>query len=479
MALLSLFFALPTALYAQLNVESGTIDVDLIVEGCNNNSVCETGLGEDIVTCPLDCPALPPTPVVTPVVDSDAPRAANRRFVKTETGTVEEVRTGTGDISVEQFVVTPRVVSATFTFSTNTNTIASVRVGETSDYELRAVAEFGYRKTHELMVSGLQPGTTYQYEVIMLDLRGAVTRVRGAFTTQSALSIPSVSQSLLAKPFDIKVRIVDGVATATWSNPIQQSFSYTSVVRTTDAPAKTPGDGIVVYRGNDTTFVDTGIVPDGTYYYTFFANHGKENFADGAFVTSPYSNDAEATQTFTEFEPQFGDDDLSVFDFSFTQSGESLDWEDKVLQASPFEPIMLQFQKPNFFGPLEDVYVDVIAYDVSGVAVDRRFQKLAFRTELHAYQTTLAGFEPDYTLLVTLKVVRADGTFERLLTKIKVGTYSTFEASGSATGVSCRGNAVGVEHIKNVLMCTMPWPLILLTALLAVLMYVVRKILIK
>lgn len=480
MALLSLIFAMPAVLHAQLDVESGTIDVDLIVEGCNNNLVCEAIIGEDTLTCPVDCPEPAPTPTVTPTVSDTSPRQSNRRFIETETGPVEEIQTGADDIRVEQFTVEPQVVSATFLFTTNTYTIASVRVGETSSYELRAVAEFGYRRTHELFVSGLQPSTSYEYEVLVADLRGNIVRLRGTFTTKSSLTVPSIAKPLLAKPSNIKVRISEeGIATATWENPIQQSFSYTQVVRTTDAPAKKPSDGITVYTGEATTFTDTGVVPDATYYYTFFSNHGGELFADSVFVAARYSTASEALPELIDFKPQFGDETFSVFDFSFTQNGNELTWGNRELTAAPYEPITLRFKKPNFFGPLEDVYVDVIAYNSAGEVTDRRFQKFVFRTELYAYQTILDGFEQDQTLLVTLTVFRADGTFDRVLSKINVGKYSSFETSSDNVWVSCRGIATGLEHIKNLIMCTMPWPFILLTALLAVLMRYVRKILLK
>lgn len=45
---------------AQLNIESGDTDVELIVEGCNNNNICEPEIGENIANCPLDCPFIPP-----------------------------------------------------------------------------------------------------------------------------------------------------------------------------------------------------------------------------------------------------------------------------------------------------------------------------------------------------------------------------------------------------------------------------------
>lgn len=463
----------PTILHAQLDIESGTIDVDLIVEGCNNNLVCESVIGEDTLTCPLDCPE-PPVSVPTSTDEERRPRSASRRSFETDTGVVEEIQTGV-DMRVEQFSVDPRVISAVFRFSTNAYTIAAVRVGETSEHELRAVAEFGYRRTHEVIVSGLQPGTTYMYEVFVTDIRGNLTQLRGTFTTRDALSIPAVARPLLAKPTDIKIILTDGVAVAQWVNPMQSSTTYVHVVRTTERPANTPEEGITVYKGESNEFTDTGLVDNATYYYTFFANHGGTLFSDGVSIEVQYSDVRGATQAFTTFTPRFSDSTFSVFDFSFTQIDALLAWKDRALFAVPFEPITLRFKKQDFFGPLEDLYIDVIAYNQEGEVTDRRFHKFGFRTELHTYQTILDGFAPDQTLLVTLKIVRADGVFEYVLAKIHVGAYSSYGISGDVDGVACRVSGVGFEYIKNVLICTMPWPIILLVMLLVTAMHYVRK----
>jgi chitodextrinase len=463
----------PAVLHAQLDIESGAIDVDLIVEGCNNNLVCEPVIGEDTPTCPLDCPE-PPVSVPTSTDEERSPRSSSRRSFETDTGVVEEIQTG-ADIRVEQFSVDPRVINAVFRFSTNTYTIASVRVGETSEHELRAVAEFGYRRTHEILVSGLQPSTTYMYEVYVTDPHGNLMQLRGTFTTRDALSIPSIARPLLAKPTDITIKLTDGVTVAQWVNPMQSSTTYVHVVRTTERPANTPEEGITVYKGDATEFTDTGLVPDATYYYTFFANHGGTLFSDGVSIEIQYRDASETTEALTTFTPRFNDSTFNVFDFSFIQHDEQLAWKDRELSVVPFEPITLRFKKQDFFGPLEDVYIDVTAYNQEGEVTDRRFHKFGFRTELHTYQTILDGFAPNQTLLVTIKIFRADGVFEYVLAKANVGAYSSYGISGDIDGVACRVSGVGFEYIKNVLMCTMPWPIILLVMLLVTAMHYMRK----
>lgn len=60
-AYIVLFFILiPNFVGAQINEQSENFDVNLIVEGCNNNTICEAVIGENTDTCPLDCPYVEP-----------------------------------------------------------------------------------------------------------------------------------------------------------------------------------------------------------------------------------------------------------------------------------------------------------------------------------------------------------------------------------------------------------------------------------
>lgn len=70
-------FSTPLVLKAQLNTESGDTDVNLIVEGCNNNSICEANIGEDTATCPNDCPFFTTT---DDEEDSNYNRPGNTRY---------------------------------------------------------------------------------------------------------------------------------------------------------------------------------------------------------------------------------------------------------------------------------------------------------------------------------------------------------------------------------------------------------------
>ena len=474
-ALIIAIFALPVITHAQYNVLSDTVDVDLIVEGCNNNLICEAIIGEDTLTCPLDCPV---PAVVTPTPSAGGGDTGNRPGNRRVTDTTAS-QSGSSQLIIEQLEVTPGVVDVSFSFYTKSLTVASIRIGKTAAYEQTAVAEFGFRNTHSFKISGLQPETRYLYELFVVDAKGILQKQYGFFSTKSALSIPSIAQPLLDRTTDIKIIIDDGVSYASWNNPSQKDFEYVRVVRTTDAPTTNPTNGIVVYEGEANQFVDTGVVPNARYFYTFFSKYDSGLFSDGVPIEVGYNSDVDALQNLETYKPVFGNDTFSLFDFSFSQKGESLEWKGDMLSLIPSTDVTVRLRKDDLFNTLDDVYIDAYSYEPDGTITERRFQKFKFRTEIDSYETTLFGFNQYQTVLFKVKIFKDGGVFEYVLGQMKVGTYSFYESSSLIGGVSCKGYAVGLEHFKNVLWCTMPWPVILLFAFLTTVMYRIRVLLTK
>lgn len=68
----------PLFLNAQLNIESKDTDINLTVEGCNNNLVCEVALGETLLSCPADCTYVPPAVVEEKKDDARKSRSGGR-----------------------------------------------------------------------------------------------------------------------------------------------------------------------------------------------------------------------------------------------------------------------------------------------------------------------------------------------------------------------------------------------------------------
>ncbi len=65
---------------------------------------------------------------------------------------------------------------------------------------------------------------------------------------------------LSAAPSDRKVALA-------WTNPAHPDFSFTVILRSPASPPSSPEDGVIVYRGAGTEFLDTGLVNDAACHY--------------------------------------------------------------------------------------------------------------------------------------------------------------------------------------------------------------------
>ena len=85
-----------------------------------------------------------------------------------------------------------------------------------------------------------------------------------------------------APPFDFKARVLRGTIQLTWVNPNAVDFAQVSIRRSTTGYPASLTDGDLVYEGEDTSFVDTDVVPQSTYYYRAVAHDRAGNVSPGA-----------------------------------------------------------------------------------------------------------------------------------------------------------------------------------------------------
>lgn len=82
----------------------------------------------------------------------------------------------------------------------------------------------------------------------------------GGGVTSGSVLIPAFS----ANAFDKQVNLV-------WKNPADLTFARALIVRNQGTAPASPTDGTKVYEGNASSFVDTNLQNDQTYYYSIFA----------------------------------------------------------------------------------------------------------------------------------------------------------------------------------------------------------------
>lgn len=208
---------------------------------------------------------------------------------------------GNSFLQLVSLTVTPSVFNVDMQWETRQYAQYELRWGRTSSYELGYVANDVFRKEHRTVITGLEPGTTYEYELRGYDHSGRMTVLsRDQFTTLSPpdTTAPANVTNLQA--------VVDGFdVLLSWDNPSDDDFGYVRILRNPFFYPTDPYDGYLVYQGDGTYVLDENAVrTEGTRYYTVFVYDQNGNVSSGAIVhatryDSPPVEDGEtATSTY-------------------------------------------------------------------------------------------------------------------------------------------------------------------------------------
>ncbi|MFH2063557.1 MAG: fibronectin type III domain-containing protein [bacterium] len=85
-------------------------------------------------------------------------------------------------------------------------------------------------------------------------------------------------------PANLSIAVGNGRLTLTWTNPADPDFAGTRIVRRTDRMPVGPADGLVIFEGAGTEWVDAGLVNGTTYYYGVFSYDLTGNYCAGVFA---------------------------------------------------------------------------------------------------------------------------------------------------------------------------------------------------
>lgn len=294
-----------------------------------------------ISTTTPDVPPLPP-PTITPTTTPSQATVAR--------------------VVAKDITITPDYIRATIEISTVFPSRIEIRWGRTGSYELGYIETEALRKEHSTMITDLEPGTVYEYEVIGYTALGARTLLQqGKFTTLSAfdtLPPPNVlgfgAQAIEA---DVRLR---------WRLPTIDDIAYVRIVRSHLGFPLNPNDGAVVYQGLGIETFDRGVLSRySPSYYTAFVYDTSGNISSGAVAivyatTLPDRSD-------TVLDTEYGQ--VPIGQIPTEQPG---DVATDVRMPQPFEIIISQRDRRYTFAdelvPLHPSETTLISIDETSVA---------------------------------------------------------------------------------------------------------------
>jgi len=251
-------FLIPTS-FSCANSTNG-ININLDVNGCNKNGICEVGK-EDFISCPEDC--------------------------STKGG--EGGSTG-GSITVDQnnlfqnLAVVPGYTSATIKWDSFVPTIFILKWGESNDYQSGTLQNVNFVNNHSVVLSNLKSNTIYYFTIETETYLGKTVVISNkTFTTTT----PPDTEPPMNPTGATALSATSGI-TISWINPKDKDFSYIRVVRSTERYQSDPYGGRLIYEGSG-QYLRDGDVKEGIhYYYTIFARDKNGNFSSGTMEDITY-----------------------------------------------------------------------------------------------------------------------------------------------------------------------------------------------
>lgn len=195
-------------------------------------------------------------------------------------------------VVLTDFFVTTGISTTSFSLQTEYAARLETRWGRTASYELGYTVSDSYTKDHFILLTDLEPGTTYEYEIIGYTPSGAETVLqRSTFVTESGVS--PISPANVGQFFAIRE---GNDVVLSWEIPEDESVAQVRIVRSHLGFPEYPQNGAVVYQGTENNARDTGILAEySPVYYTAFVYDIYGNVSSGA-VAVVYAAGAEEEQ---------------------------------------------------------------------------------------------------------------------------------------------------------------------------------------
>ncbi len=404
------------------------IDVNLMVEGCNNDTVCEIQYGESFNSCPNDCAyvaptSTPPTPV-TPLPSADS------------SGILFGTK-GDTTLRFENVHITHGLDSAVLTWNTTRPTKSSISWGLTDDYAEGVLSEIEFIKTHSSKINNIIPGKIYVFKITAVDADGVYVTYSGNFLlkkeTPVLLPLNVADFRIFTAPTGIGLR---------WNNVSDLEYEYVRIIRSTTGYPHNPSDGKVVYEGKGQSFVDINVLEGVRYYYAAFVRNQSSQYSSGVLRTViKYKNGITPLDSDVGF-PFENDNQIdtaipsNVFqlthqDIDFIQNNTKISFISSVVPVNSSIPLIVSVPKFN--------------------------NSVVFLTMTSSDQTYLFAYNvSDDRLEVQIPSLHTDNSIEYFLYILNDGTFyklnqGTFDLSPSVDYTDTRNGKKRAQNLKDFL----------------------------
>lgn len=201
----------------------------------------------------------------------------------TTTTNGSNISSASGRVILTDLTITTQTKSAQFVFETSAPSRFQLRWGRTSVYDGGYVATDIYRFIHKTLLTDLEPGTRYEYELIGYNDAGRAFPLKtGTFTTDEA---PDTTPPLNVQ--NLRAEVVGNDVLLSWEVPPGSDIESVRVMRSYMFYPAHPNDGFFSYQGDNISFYD----PDAlrqyeTQYYTVFSYDKNGNVSSGVIVAA-------------------------------------------------------------------------------------------------------------------------------------------------------------------------------------------------
>jgi len=274
-----------------------------------------------VATTTLAVLIIPPTPSSTPASNSES----------------------TITLRLQDLNIKTTVDNALFVWQTTRSAKFILRWGKNDAYNDGYIMNDIYSRTHKTLISGLEPGSIYYYELIGYDVNGfKVSLKTGQFRTDSRESlIPLNVTGLRAEVLNNDVRL-------SWNYPGGADDLRVRILRNYLGFPNDTYDGAVVYEGKASTFFDSGALA--TYerqFYTVFLINADGSIASGAVISVRRNLAGETEFTPVPTAPDLPEIELPDYDFDIkniviTQADRNFTFKSDIVTLSSSQPFLVK-----------------------------------------------------------------------------------------------------------------------------------------